>query len=223
MSSRSPTVTIWSMCSARLRLRAVDAVAHLAAELDLPAGLERDRRLVPAQRDDASVLHHLLPAVALGQAAQQRLDAARRRRTARLARRAPHRDLLVLGADAPVLARLGGGREVLDQLVALLDLTAGLVSGTYWDMAELKATVSRAEPPRQAGGTRHKPQSLARSTHGDRPVGRGGARSAGQCAPTGSLLALGGCEGGAPHFVCKRVSRCQQTGSFKASYCSGRG
>src|SRR5690606_13152369 len=47
---------------------------------------------------------------------------ARPRERYRLAVRAAHGDLLVLGAHPPLGARLGRGNEIVDQLVAPLDL-----------------------------------------------------------------------------------------------------
>ncbi len=68
------------------------------------------------QRDDAAVLLHRCPAEA-GQPVEQRLDAAiaiERRRAQVVEAEA---ELLVLGADPPVLARTHARGEVLDQLV----------------------------------------------------------------------------------------------------------
>src|SRR5262249_8677243 len=94
-----------------LGARAVHAVAELTAQLDLPARLERDRRLVAAQGHRAPVLLDRPPPVALSQLTQQHLDAPRSGERHRTAVFAAHGDLLVLGAEAPLVARLGAGLE----------------------------------------------------------------------------------------------------------------
>jgi hypothetical protein len=50
-----------------LSIGAVNAVARLAAELDLAAGLQGDLRLVARERDDVAVLFFGVPAEALDQ------------------------------------------------------------------------------------------------------------------------------------------------------------
>ena len=91
--------------------------ADLAAQLELPARLERDRRLAALEGDHVSAFEARLPAEPVREPAQHRLDAARPVVGRRAARPAIDRDLLVLGADAPFAARLRPGRKVLDQRV----------------------------------------------------------------------------------------------------------
>src|SRR5206468_2092251 len=95
--------------------------ALLARELELRARLEGDRRALARERDHAPILLLGLPAVALGQPAQHGLDAARAGEGRGPAARTFDRDLFVLRADHPALARLARPVELLDELVDRLD------------------------------------------------------------------------------------------------------
>src|SRR4029077_15006812 len=115
-----------------LPVRAVDGRTLLARQLELRARLERDRGAVARERHDVAVLLLRLPVVALVKPAQDGLDAAPAGERRRLARRALDRDLLVLRADLPALARPARTVELLDELVDRLDgdgLCAGLEVG----------------------------------------------------------------------------------------------
>ena len=110
---------------AKLLLRLVQGGERRAGELQLAARLEADnaalRAVEAAERDDLAALEHGVPAEAILQAFEQRLDAAlavvRDRRVA-----APvEAELLVLGADAPFAARLRARFEIGDELVPRLD------------------------------------------------------------------------------------------------------
>src|SRR5207244_12167282 len=69
-----------------LLLRTVDRRTLLAGELELTARLERDRCATACQRHRPAVLFLRLPAVALREPAEKRLDAARARKRRRPAR-----------------------------------------------------------------------------------------------------------------------------------------
>src|SRR5262249_41430306 len=104
-----------------LLVGAVDGRALRAGELELRAGLERDRRPCARERHDPAILFLGLPAEALREPAQDGLDAARAGERRRPAGRPLDGDLLVLGSDHPSLARLSGAMELLDQLLDALD------------------------------------------------------------------------------------------------------
>ena len=91
---------------------AVNAIARLAAELDLAARLESDLRSLAAERDDVAVLLVRLPAVALDHFPQDAIDAARTEVGNGLPGEPVDADFFVLGADAPAIARLAGGLKV---------------------------------------------------------------------------------------------------------------
>ena len=101
-----------AICSVELADGAVDALAGLAAELDLPARLESDLRAAAAEGDDVALLLLGLPAVAVDHFPQDAIDAARTEYGNRLAGVPIDADLLVLGADAPAVARFAGGLKV---------------------------------------------------------------------------------------------------------------
>ena len=100
-----------------LSVSAVNAVAGLAAELDLTAGLQRDLRLISAERDDVTVLFLGVPAEPLDQLPQNKSDPALAEIGNRLARVSIDADLFVFGTDAPLVARLAGVLKVSFQLV----------------------------------------------------------------------------------------------------------
>src|SRR5262249_61738900 len=105
----------------QLVARAVERGTGLAGELDLSTGLEGDRRLVTQQRDRPPVLLGRLPAEALGELAQQPLDAVRAGEGRRPSASRIDRQLLVLGADEPALARLRRRVKLVDELRDAVD------------------------------------------------------------------------------------------------------
>src|SRR6185312_3152506 len=96
----------------------VDGFQRRAGELQLAGRFQRDIRLVAGERDRNIAFAGDLPAVTCGDAFQQRPDAALalERRSAQVV--GAEAELLVLGADAPSLARLLARGEVVDQLLA---------------------------------------------------------------------------------------------------------
>src|SRR6185312_1302356 len=109
--------------------RLVDGRQRRAGEFELARGFQRDRGIATRQRDHVAFFLHRIPAAA-GDALQQRADAA----LALVRRRAQvvgaEHELLVLGADLPLLRRPAAGSEVIDKLRALLDRLFGNVAGT---------------------------------------------------------------------------------------------
>src|SRR3970040_1093060 len=97
---------------AELAVGAVNALARLAAQLDLPTGFQGDLCLVALGADDVARLFLGLPAVTVDQFSKNSVDAARAEIRDRLSREAIDADFFVLGADAPLLARLAGVLEV---------------------------------------------------------------------------------------------------------------
>ena len=104
-----------------LGVGAVNALARLAAQLDLPARLQGDLRVVAAERDDVAVLFFRLPAKALDQSRENAIDAARAEIRNRLAGAAVDADFFVLSADPPALARFARLVKVGFQLVVFLN------------------------------------------------------------------------------------------------------
>ena len=102
-----------------LVVRAVDTLALLARQLDLTAGLERDRGALALEREDMPMLVLRLEAVVVGHPPQQVLDAAGAgvgdSGTVGIA----DDDLFVLGADPPLRARFAAVLEIADQVVLL--------------------------------------------------------------------------------------------------------
>src|SRR5690606_2843700 len=86
-----------------------------AGELELPARLQRDVAAVHGEGDDVAVLLDRLPAEAL-QAAQHGADAVGLLVADRAQGLQVEDEFLVLGADAPIAARLVAGFEILHQL-----------------------------------------------------------------------------------------------------------
>src|SRR5690606_16785224 len=99
---------------AKLVVGLVQRRVRLAGQLDLAAGLERDLAAPAGERDDAALLLLWLPAVAVGEPAQDGLHAARTRERDGGTRATVDRGLLVLGADAEPVARLRPPLEVLE-------------------------------------------------------------------------------------------------------------
>src|SRR6185503_10879484 len=95
---------------------AVNAIAGLAAQLDLAAGLERNLCLVAAERDNVAVLLLGLPTEALDQFPENPMDPARPRVRNRLAGCPVDADFFVLRADPPLLARFTGVVKVRFEL-----------------------------------------------------------------------------------------------------------
>ncbi len=102
-------------------MRAVDALALLAAQLELPAGLHRDVRLPAIERDDPATVGLGLPPEPFGELPQHHLDAAWSAERGRNAALAQHPDLFVLGAHFPLAARLAAGRDVAHERVPISD------------------------------------------------------------------------------------------------------
>ena len=94
-----------------------------AGELELAAGLERDAAGIAAERDDVAVLLDRLPAEAL-QAPEDRTDAVGPIIGQRPEVAAAEGELLVLGADAPFVARLAARFEIGDELTPVDDRLA---------------------------------------------------------------------------------------------------
>ena len=86
-----------------------------------PPGSKRNLCFVARQRDDIAVLLLRLPAEALDQLAQNKVDAALTEIGNRLPRIAVDTDFFVFGADPPTLARLAGIVEVGFELVLFLN------------------------------------------------------------------------------------------------------
>ena len=107
----------------------VDVFQHAAGEFQLAGRLQRDRGAVAQQGDDLAVLFHRLPAKT-GQSLQQGFDAALAFEGGRAQVIQAEAELLVLGADAPLLRRLLPGGDVVDQLAAVGDGRIRNVAGT---------------------------------------------------------------------------------------------
>src|SRR5438093_13636352 len=84
----------------------MDALPGLAAQFNLPAGLESNLRVAAGQRDNMTVLLYRLPIISLAQFPQNMLDTAAAEIRNGLGRAPVDTDLLVFGSDAPALARL---------------------------------------------------------------------------------------------------------------------
>ena len=104
----------------RLGAGLVEVLERRAGQLELAGGLEADGAVGAGQRDDLAVLLDRLPAE-FGQAEQQVADAARLLPRRRAVIVAAIDELLVLGADAPIVARLLAVDEHRQQIVAALD------------------------------------------------------------------------------------------------------
>ena len=104
----------------------MEIVERRARQLELAARLERDRRLAARKPDEIVAVIDRLPAEPpqpFEQAADAALAAVIGDRPQILA---PEDEFLVLGADAPALARLGARGEIFDKLPPVGDrLTAG--------------------------------------------------------------------------------------------------
>src|SRR5580704_6865273 len=101
-------------------MRAMDGLALLARELNLPAGLDCNRSAPTLERDDALVFVVGLKAVALDQQLQNMFDTVGpgKGQGAAIARR--NRDLFVFGSNAPLLAWLGATAEITKQVFLTL-------------------------------------------------------------------------------------------------------
>src|SRR5207244_3678474 len=96
----------------QLAVCTVDALALLAAQLELTAGLDGDVGLTAIERDNAAAVELRRPTVLFRESLQNALDslgAAERRRCAAVA---THADLLVLRSDPPFRARLRAAANV---------------------------------------------------------------------------------------------------------------
>ena len=92
----------------------VDVLEHGAGKFQLAGRFQRHRCPVLGQGDELAVFFVGLPAEA-GEPAQQRLDATFAVPGGRAQVVEPEAELLVLGADAPVLRRPAACRQVVDQ------------------------------------------------------------------------------------------------------------
>src|SRR5262249_36684266 len=101
----------------------VDRAQRCARQLELAARLEADVAVALVERDRVAVLDHRLPTIAR-QTLEQRADAARAvvGQPAMIVER--ERELLVLGADAPLVDRLAAGLEPRDELPLVGDRVA---------------------------------------------------------------------------------------------------
>ena len=101
----------------------MDGLDRRAGQLELPAGLERDRAAAGdvGEADDVVALHDRLPAEQVLHAVEQRADAARPAVGHRPVAVHGEDEFLVLGADAELRLRLAARREPRDQFVARVD------------------------------------------------------------------------------------------------------
>ena len=97
----------------------MDALALLAGQLDLAAGLERDCVALALEREDMPVLVLGLEAVVGGHPAQEILDAAGAGVGDSGTVGRADKNLFVLGADAPLRTRLAAFLEVANQVLLL--------------------------------------------------------------------------------------------------------
>ena len=107
----------------------VEVLERRARQLELAGGLQADRAVDAGQRDDLAALFDRLPAE-LGQAQQEVADAARLFPGRRAMVADAIDELLMLGADPPVLARLLAAGEHGQQIVAVFDQRARRKVGT---------------------------------------------------------------------------------------------
>ncbi len=98
---------------------AMDTVALLARQLDLPARLERDSGAIALERENMPVLVFGLEAVVSGHPPQQVFDPARAGVGDCGTVGGADDDFFVLGTDAPLRPRLAARLEVADQVVLL--------------------------------------------------------------------------------------------------------
>src|SRR5690606_35247495 len=133
----------------------VDVLQRRAGQFELPCRLQRHRGATAQQRDGAPVLVDPVPAEAR-QRLQQRLDAALAVELRRAQVIEAESELLVLGADAPVVLRLLAGSDVPDQLVAAGDGRVAGMAGT-------------GHAHRSRGGRRSAPGMRAPWRHYKRP------------------------------------------------------
>ena len=109
----------------------VDGFQRRARQLELPAGFKADVGAVAFQPDQVVAFQHLLPAEAVAQAFQHRLDRAFAVVGQGLQIVPGKAELLVFGADAPVLGRLLAGCDVVGKLLAPLDRAAALLGNGH--------------------------------------------------------------------------------------------
>src|SRR5262249_10260421 len=131
----------------------VEGLERSARELELPAGLQRDRAIALRERDRVAVLQHQFPAEAL-QALEERADSIRSVIGHATEVGAPEHKLLVLGADAPPLPRLAAGLDVLDELAPIGDGHARGLRGTGHELERLSESPMFKVPPTPAPATR---------------------------------------------------------------------
>src|SRR5262249_40549752 len=103
----------------KLALRAMDALALLSAQFELPARLEGDRCRGPVQRHDTARLQNRLPFITLSKAAQDLFDPSGKRNGMPVG--GADGDLLVFRADTPGLPGFARRLEIVDELLVPLD------------------------------------------------------------------------------------------------------
>src|ERR1700728_3413444 len=96
---------------------AVDVVTLFAGQFDLAARLDRDGRAFAAERDDTAVFIVGFIAVAIDQPTHDFFDAGRPGEGQGAAVAVGNQDFFVLGTDAPLIARLGGAREIANPIL----------------------------------------------------------------------------------------------------------
>src|SRR5579885_3720118 len=131
----------------------VQRLERRARELELSAGLQRDRAVTLGERDRILALQHRRPAEAR-EPLEESADAVRPLIRHALQVGAPEHEFLVLRADAPALRRLAAGLEVLDQLAPVGDRRARGLSGTGHELERLSASSMSILPPRRRPPTR---------------------------------------------------------------------
>src|SRR5262249_51813742 len=120
-----------------------------AGELELSAGLERNRRIAGhrGEPDDVLAFHDRFPAEEQAHALEQGADAALALVGHRIMAADRERELLVLGADAELGLRLGALLQPRNQLVARRDRRhVELVTGHWGVPAKGPRTYTRAAP-----------------------------------------------------------------------------
>src|SRR5271170_2733138 len=110
--------------AAELKLGAMNTFALLAGQLDLAARLERDRRTLTLQGDDAAFFIVGFITVAFDQLPQHGFNAigAGEGQGATVAN--ADQDLFVFGPDAPLIARFSPTLKVVDEVLLMINQVA---------------------------------------------------------------------------------------------------
>jgi hypothetical protein len=98
-----------------LAVSTVHSFALFAGQLDLSAGLYRDRCAIVLERDDPAVLFIGLVIIAFSQPAEDSLNPVGSGKRQCPAVAGGHRDFFVLGAYSPFFARFGAGFKVANE------------------------------------------------------------------------------------------------------------